>query len=130
MDFWKDLTAFENKLCAFSGLSSSSIFLPLATYFIPCLNEASLEEEIPSSQGRKAKELIDQPNTLSENQHNKSKPSHNHPIINQYDDIIDQSINTSQLHQSRLGLLSQALMMIITVGFLFSETLEEFWKTK
>ena len=91
---------------------------------------AVLEEEIPSSQGRKAKELIDQPNTLSENQHNKSKPSHNHPIINQYDDIIDQSINTSQLHQSRLGLLSQALMMIITVGFLFSETLEEFWKTK
>jgi len=39
-------------------------------------------------------------------------------------------VNTSQLHQSRLGLLSQALMMIITVGFLFSETLEEFWKTK
>ena len=43
---------------------------------------------------------------------------------------FDQLINTSQLHQSRLGLLSQALMMIITVGFLFSETLEEFWKTK
>lgn len=46
------------------------------------------------------------------------------------DDIFDQLVNTSQLHQSRLGLLSQALMMIITVGFLFSETLEEFWKTK
>ena len=46
------------------------------------------------------------------------------------DDILDQLVNTSQLHQSRLGLLSQALMMIITVGFLFSETLEEFWKTK
>ena len=43
---------------------------------------------------------------------------------------FDQLVNTSQLHQSRLGLLSQALMMIITVGFLFSETLEEFWKTK
>ncbi len=43
---------------------------------------------------------------------------------------LDQLVNTSQLHQSRLGLLSQALMMIITVGFLFSETLEEFWKTK
>ena len=25
----------------------------------------------------------------------------------------------SQLHQSRLGLLSQALMMMVTVGFLF-----------
>ena len=46
------------------------------------------------------------------------------------DVTFDQLINTSQLHQSRLGLLSQALMMIITVGFLFSETLEEFWKTK
>ena len=42
----------------------------------------------------------------------------------------NQSVNPSQLHQSRLGLLSQALMMIITTGFLFSETLEEFWKTK
>ncbi len=40
------------------------------------------------------------------------------------------SINTSQLHQSRVGLLSQALMMMITVGFMFSETLEQFWKTK
>lgn len=42
----------------------------------------------------------------------------------------NQMVNPSQLHQSRLGLLSQALMMIITTGFLFSETLEEFWKTK
>ena len=42
----------------------------------------------------------------------------------------NQMVNASQLHQSRLGLLSQALMMIITTGFLFSETLEEFWKTK
>lgn len=41
-----------------------------------------------------------------------------------------QLVNSSQLHQSRLGLLSQALMMIIATGFLFSETLEEFWKTK
>jgi hypothetical protein len=40
------------------------------------------------------------------------------------------SINTSQLHQSRVGLLSQAVMMMITVGFMFSETLEQFWKTK
>ncbi|XP_059094689.1 uncharacterized protein LOC131889572 isoform X4 [Tigriopus californicus] len=45
-------------------------------------------------------------------------------------EAIDNAINTSQLHQSRLGLLSQALMMIITCGFLFSETLEQFWKTK
>ncbi len=41
-----------------------------------------------------------------------------------------EDINTSQLHQSRLGLLSQAVMMMVTVGFLFSETLEQFWKTK
>lgn len=40
------------------------------------------------------------------------------------------AINHSQLHQSRLGLLSQALMMMVTVGFLFSETLSEFWKPK
>lgn len=40
------------------------------------------------------------------------------------------SVNSSQLHQSRVGLLSQAVMMMITVGFMFSETLEQFWKTK
>ena len=51
-------------------------------------------------------------------------------IIQGNEVTFDQLVNTSQLHQSRLGLLSQALMMIITVGFLFSETLEEFWKTK
>ncbi|XP_066262141.1 uncharacterized protein [Euwallacea similis] len=39
-------------------------------------------------------------------------------------------INVSQLHQSRIGLLSQALMLIVIAGFLFSETLSEFWKTK
>lgn len=39
-------------------------------------------------------------------------------------------INLSQLHQSRIGLLSQALMLITIAGFLFSETLSEFWKTK
>lgn len=42
----------------------------------------------------------------------------------------NQMVNSSQLHQSRLGLLSQALMLMITTGFLFAETLEEFWKTK
>lgn len=39
-------------------------------------------------------------------------------------------VDISQLHQSRVGLVSQAFMMIIVVGFLFSETLGEFWKTK
>lgn len=39
-------------------------------------------------------------------------------------------INVSQLHQSRIGLLSQAVMLITISGFLFSETLSEFWKTK
>jgi len=44
--------------------------------------------------------------------------------------LPQQSIDTSQLHQSRFGLLSQAFMLIIVVGFLFSETLSEFWKQK
>ncbi|KAG8234844.1 hypothetical protein J437_LFUL014693 [Ladona fulva] len=39
-------------------------------------------------------------------------------------------VDTSQLHQSRFGLISQALMLIIIVGFLCSETLSKFWKTK
>lgn len=43
---------------------------------------------------------------------------------------IEPRINNSQLHQSRVGLLSHALMLIIIIGFLFSETLSEFWKTK
>nr|XP_023022572.1 uncharacterized protein LOC111510851 [Leptinotarsa decemlineata] len=38
--------------------------------------------------------------------------------------------NISQLNQSRIGLLSQALMLIIVSGFLFSETLSAFWKKK
>lgn len=45
-------------------------------------------------------------------------------------DELRPRINNSQLHQSRIGLLSQALMLMIIVGFLFSETLSEFWKTK
>ncbi|CAH1115531.1 unnamed protein product [Psylliodes chrysocephalus] len=43
---------------------------------------------------------------------------------------VKQQINFSQLHQSRFGLLSQAFMLIVISGFLFSETLSEFWKTK
>lgn len=42
----------------------------------------------------------------------------------------DAVIDASQLHQSRLGLLSQAIMLIVIVGFLTSETLGDFWKTK
>lgn len=45
-------------------------------------------------------------------------------------EALHQQVNTSQLHQSRFGLLSQAFMLIIIVGFLFSETLSEFWKKK
>jgi len=43
---------------------------------------------------------------------------------------VTPTINASQLHQSRFGLLAQALMMMVTIGFLFSETLSEFWKQK
>lgn len=39
-------------------------------------------------------------------------------------------INMSQLHQSRFGLLIQAIMMILVVGFLASETLGDLWKAK
>ncbi|OAD53704.1 E3 ubiquitin-protein ligase MARCH5 [Eufriesea mexicana] len=41
---------------------------------------------------------------------------------------VQEQINVSQLHQSRVGLLSQAFMLFIIVGFLCSETLSEFWK--
>ncbi|XP_063697568.1 uncharacterized protein LOC134828519 [Culicoides brevitarsis] len=43
---------------------------------------------------------------------------------------VRQTVNASQLHQSRFGLLIQAIMMILVVGFLASETLGDFWKTK
>jgi len=43
---------------------------------------------------------------------------------------IDQSVNYSQLHQSRFGLISQAIMLMITVCFLFSDILGEFWRYK
>lgn len=43
---------------------------------------------------------------------------------------FQRKINTSQLNQSRFGLLSQAFMLFIVIGFLFSEILEDFWKTK
>ncbi|XP_060536212.1 uncharacterized protein LOC132708106 [Cylas formicarius] len=51
------------------------------------------------------------------------------PLQSDHIDVRPQ-INVSQLHQSRIGLLSQALMLIVIAGFLFSETLSEFWKTK
>lgn len=40
------------------------------------------------------------------------------------------NVNASQVHQSRIGLLSQAAMLIVIVGFLTSETLGDFWKQK
>lgn len=40
------------------------------------------------------------------------------------------NVNASQVHQSRIGLLSQATMLIVIVGFLTSETLGDFWKQK
>jgi von Hippel-Lindau disease tumor supressor len=42
----------------------------------------------------------------------------------------NENVNASQLHQSRFGLLSQAVMLIVIVGFLTSETLGDFWKKK
>lgn len=41
-----------------------------------------------------------------------------------------QYINIVQVHHARFGLLSQAVMMCIIVGFLASETLGDFWKDK
>lgn len=38
--------------------------------------------------------------------------------------------NSSQLHQSRLGLVSQAVLLLITVGFMLSDVLGSFWKDK
>ncbi|XP_072948266.1 uncharacterized protein [Epargyreus clarus] len=47
------------------------------------------------------------------------------------DGTVDpRSVNLSQLHQSRVGLISQALMLILIAGFLASETVSELWKTK
>ncbi|CAH2057055.1 unnamed protein product, partial [Iphiclides podalirius] len=47
------------------------------------------------------------------------------------DGTVDpRSVDHSQLHQSRVGLVSQALMLILIAGFLASETLSEFWKNK
>ena len=40
------------------------------------------------------------------------------------------NVNTVQVHHARFGLLSQAVMMMIIVGFLASETLGDFWKKK
>lgn len=36
----------------------------------------------------------------------------------------------SQLQQSRLGLISQAVLLLITVLFIFSDVLGSFWKNK
>ncbi|XP_068624936.1 uncharacterized protein [Battus philenor] len=44
--------------------------------------------------------------------------------------VDPRSVDHSQLQQSRVGLVSQALMLILIAGFLASETLSEFWKTK
>ena len=41
-----------------------------------------------------------------------------------------QSTDRSQLHQSRLGLVSQAFMLLVVVGFLLSEIMGTLWKDK
>ncbi|XP_026332644.1 uncharacterized protein LOC113239757 [Hyposmocoma kahamanoa] len=51
-------------------------------------------------------------------------------LANDQGTVDPRSVNQSQLHQSRFGLISQALMLILIAGFLASETLSEFWKTK
>ncbi|XP_013783719.1 uncharacterized protein LOC106467879 [Limulus polyphemus] len=38
--------------------------------------------------------------------------------------------NTSQLHQSRVGLVSQGVLLLITVAFIISDTLGSSWKDK
>ncbi|XP_022242943.1 uncharacterized protein LOC106460489 isoform X2 [Limulus polyphemus] len=40
------------------------------------------------------------------------------------------TINTSQLHQSRLGLVSQGVLLLITVAFIISDTLGSSWRDK
>ncbi|KAG1696111.1 hypothetical protein GQR58_006378 [Nymphon striatum] len=40
------------------------------------------------------------------------------------------SVNSSQLHQSRFGLVFQAVLLLITVCFLMSDVLGNFWKDK
>ncbi|CAL4074343.1 unnamed protein product [Meganyctiphanes norvegica] len=40
------------------------------------------------------------------------------------------SVDTSQLNQSRFGLVFQAIMLLITVCFLFSDVLGGFWKNR
>lgn len=42
----------------------------------------------------------------------------------------DDNVNLMQVHHARFGLLSQAVMMIVIVGFLASETLGDLWKDK
>ncbi|ODN05284.1 E3 ubiquitin-protein ligase MIR1 [Orchesella cincta] len=41
-----------------------------------------------------------------------------------------QPVDISQLNQSRLGLISQASMLLVTVVFILSDILGEFWKSK
>lgn len=40
------------------------------------------------------------------------------------------NVNLVQVHHARFGLLTQAIMMIVIVLFLTSETLGDFWKKK
>ncbi|XP_019881544.2 uncharacterized protein LOC109609334 [Aethina tumida] len=68
--------------------------------------------------------FVTQPFQLTRNSHEAE------PLQNDNSNELRPQINLSQLHQSRIGLISQALMLITVVGFLFSETLSEFWKTK
>ena len=107
-----------------SSLSNNNIHLIQSS---SSTEKTSIALSAKSLSLNRPEEQIDQARACEGN----SQPS-NTKICTVYGNDVDfnQLINTSQLHQSRLGLLSQALMMIITVGFLFSETLEEFWKTK
>lgn len=55
------------------------------------------------------------------------------PIIQLRGEFIQGSssqTDTSQLQQSRIGLVSQAVLLLFTVVFIFSDSLGDFWKDK
>jgi len=100
-----------------------------------CLSSSDTPSSMTSASRDKNQEEEDKDLTVrlmkEENQEEDKEENNEEEAVNRPLNVnFMRSIDMAQLHQSRLGLVSQAFMLIITVCFLLSEILGEFWKKK
>lgn len=96
----------------------------------------SLTTPIESTQDSpyKAPLLEEEPQHIDPSAQRLVQPTTGHQINGGFGNLTSMAarrrVDTSQLNQSRFGLVFQAIMLLITVCFLFSDVLGGFWKNR